>query len=61
MICKEEGRAKVADVVDHITPIKEGGEPLDPANLQSLCSMHHNQKSARENGDGESKSTRYQD
>ena len=48
--CKGDGIAKVADVVDHITPIKDGGEPLDPVNLQSLCNMHHNQKSATERG-----------
>ena len=37
-----------ANVVDHIKPIAEGGAELDVKNLQSLCTMHHNQKSARE-------------
>ena len=37
-----------ANVVDHIKPITEGGAELNVNNLQSLCTMHHNQKSARE-------------
>ncbi len=39
---------KGAGVVDHVKPINEGGAPLDPENLQTLCTMHHNQKSGRE-------------
>ena len=35
-------------VVDHIKPINQGGEPLDPDNLQTLCNRHHNIKSAKE-------------
>lgn len=34
--------------VDHITPISEGGHPFDPANLQTLCSDCHKEKTARE-------------
>jgi 5-methylcytosine-specific restriction protein A len=55
--CKGQGIATVVDVVDHITPIKEGGARLDASNLQSLCNMHHNQKSARERGRAGQKST----
>jgi len=37
----------LADTVDHVTPIKIGGDPFCPSNLQSLCTRHHNQKTAR--------------
>ena len=37
-----------AKVVDHITPIKAGGEPLNTNNFQSLCTTCHNRKSAHE-------------
>jgi len=30
-----------ATLVDHIVPINDGGEPLDPANLRSLCASCH--------------------
>jgi len=43
--CDEEGKTKLADVVDHILPIKKGGSRTDENNLQSLCHRHHNQKS----------------
>jgi 5-methylcytosine-specific restriction endonuclease McrA len=35
-------------VVDHIVPIKAGGDPLKESNLQSLCEKCHNKKSANE-------------
>lgn len=38
--------------VDHITPVSEGGHPFDPANLQTLCSDCHEDKTARENSTG---------
>lgn len=34
----------VAVLVDHIVPIKEGGEPLLAENLQSMCVACHNRK-----------------
>lgn len=34
---------------DHIKPLREGGERLDPANVQPLCSHHHKRKTALEN------------
>jgi 5-methylcytosine-specific restriction enzyme A len=34
--------------VDHVLAIVDGGARLDPANLQSLCSKHHDKKSGRE-------------
>lgn len=36
------------DVVDHITPIKDGGAPYDPSNTQSLCHACHNKKTGQE-------------
>ena len=47
--CLDEGHTKAADVVDHITPIKQGGEKLDESNLQSLCHKCHNRKTYYEN------------
>ena len=34
-----------AEIVDHIVPIRKGGEPLDDRNLQSLCWSCHSRKS----------------
>ena len=33
--------------VDHIVPVKDGGEFFDMANLQTLCREHHEQKSTK--------------
>ena len=46
--CQKEGITQAGQVVDHITPINEGGDPMAWSNLQTLCSTHHNQKSGRE-------------
>lgn len=46
--CKRLGITKRMYIVDHITPISEGGAKLDPANLQSLCNECHQRKRARE-------------
>jgi 5-methylcytosine-specific restriction protein A len=34
--------------VDHIVPIRDGGERLDPTNLRSLCKSCHSKKSSKE-------------
>ena len=47
-VCFKKGIVKRAAVVDHIIPIRMGGEPLDWDNLQSLCHKCHNKKSGRE-------------
>jgi 5-methylcytosine-specific restriction protein A len=42
VMCEVEGRIKVAEVTDHITPHR--GDPRlmwDEGNLQALCKMHH--------------------
>ena len=46
--CLEEGRANINNlIVDHIVEIIDGGEKLDPSNLQTLCLSHHNQQQMR--------------
>jgi len=46
--CKREGRLTPATVVDHVVPVKAGGDRLDVDNCQALCASHHAGKSARE-------------
>ena len=46
--CEKNGRTVPAKIVDHITPINQGGAALATNNLQSLCSICHNRKSASE-------------
>jgi 5-methylcytosine-specific restriction endonuclease McrA len=48
VMCKADGILNKANVVDHIIEIKDGGEPFDIKNTQSLCHLHHNKKSALE-------------
>ena len=48
VMCEENGRVTPASMVDHITPIKDGGATLDERNLQSLCDPCHNSKTAQE-------------
>ncbi len=36
------------NTIDHIIPISEGGEPLDLANLQTLCKQCHAIKTGKE-------------
>ena len=47
--CVKEDVVTPADVVDHITPIKQGGAELDESNLQGLCHKCHNKKTYYEN------------
>ena len=46
--CDSEGLLKGAEVVDHITPISQGGSEYALSNLQSLCKVCHDKKSRRE-------------
>lgn len=46
--CLKKGQAVRAVIVDHIRPIKQGGQPFAPSNLQSLCWSCHSRKSAEE-------------
>ncbi len=43
-MCKQAGRTTPAVLVDHITPINDGGAILDDRNLQSLCRSCHDDK-----------------
>lgn len=46
--CLEFGFYVEAKVVDHKTPINEGGAEYELSNLQSLCDSCHNSKSGKE-------------
>lgn len=47
--CDKNKETKTAQLVDHITPIKDDwGLRLTTSNLQSLCHRCHNVKTARE-------------
>lgn len=45
--CAREDRAVPATVVDHIKPLADGGEDHEK-NFQSLCTNHHDAKTAAE-------------
>jgi 5-methylcytosine-specific restriction protein A len=47
-MCEAEGRTTVASVVDHRTPLWEGGADDYETNGQSLCDPHHDAKTAEE-------------
>lgn len=36
---------------DHVLPCTDGGAPLDPANIQTLCLPCHREKTTKENAD----------
>lgn len=38
----------LAEDVDHVTPIEDGGEPWNEQNLQALCHACHSRKTARD-------------
>lgn len=42
--CDSRGHVKSGDLVDHIKPIRSGGDPTDELNLQTLCNQCHNKK-----------------
>ena len=46
--CKARGQVRQAALVDHLVPIKHGGEPLSFDNLQSLCTRCHAKKTAED-------------
>lgn len=57
--CAAQGLRTYATVVDHVRPFR-GDWPLfiDPANHQSLCKFHHDQKTAREQAEKRRKNGR---
>lgn len=49
--CSDEGQVTPATVVDHIVPHKGNMELFwNPKNHQPLCKMHHDRKTATEDG-----------
>lgn len=47
-MCAWPACVRLADVVDHVTPLAEGGERWAWHNLQSLCCPHHDEKTHAE-------------
>ena len=47
--CRKCGRAGRLEC-DHVTPLRDGGDPWDMANLQCLCRGCHIAKTRREGG-----------
>lgn len=45
-VCLRIGVRTIAAEVDHVTARRMGGAGFDPNNLQSLCRLHHSQKTA---------------
>jgi 5-methylcytosine-specific restriction protein A len=50
--CDANGIIESATVVDHIKPIRLGGDKLSEDNFQSLCESCHNKKSSNESRGG---------
>ena len=46
--CEEVGLITLAQMVDHINPVRLGGDFWDRDNLQPLCNSCHASKSAKE-------------
>lgn len=46
--CQRKGITRLADQVDHVIPLSEGGPDTDE-NKQGLCYFHHRAKVAAEN------------
>lgn len=46
--CLKEGISNPVDHTDHIVPVRDGGDPYDPDNMQSLCKSHHFEKTMQE-------------
>jgi 5-methylcytosine-specific restriction protein A len=46
--CERQNKTTLGTVVDHIIPIRIGGDKLSLDNLQTLCTSCHNSKSAKE-------------
>jgi len=46
--CARRGLVTAAELVDHITPIRDGGERLSRSNLQPLCRKCHGTKTGQD-------------
>jgi 5-methylcytosine-specific restriction endonuclease McrA len=47
-VCEDAGLITLAQMVDHIKPVRLGGDFYDVENLQPLCNSCHASKSAKE-------------
>jgi 5-methylcytosine-specific restriction enzyme A len=50
--CVKEGRTTSGELVDHIVPLRLGGDRLSRSNLQTLCRRCHAIKTAAETAPG---------
>jgi 5-methylcytosine-specific restriction endonuclease McrA len=50
-ICATEGCGRLAEEVDHITPLSQGGAEVARENLRGLCRDCHAKKSGQESID----------
>ncbi|MFA5385639.1 MAG: HNH endonuclease signature motif containing protein [Eubacteriales bacterium] len=51
VVCEKEGKITAGTVVDHIIPHRGNRELFwDVNNWQTLCTSHHSEKTAREDG-----------
>jgi len=48
--CASAGLTTLGRVLDHVTPVEQGGGFYDVSNLQELCDQCHNRKRQRERG-----------
>ena len=46
--CEDKGLIKAGECIDHIIPIRLGGDKLNTDNLQTLCNSCHAIKSGKE-------------
>ena len=51
-MCAEIGKATLASVADHVTPIAAGGDPWSLDNLQPLCAPCHDGAKAEQESTG---------
>ena len=45
--CLKEGFVAMADTIDHVTPLAEGGAPHDPNNRRPMCGRHNFSRGAK--------------
>lgn len=56
--CWDEGTETVADVVDHIVELSDGGAAFELSNLEPLCNQCHNTKTANAKRERDRKSNK---
>lgn len=56
---KRYGRPVASEVVDHVLPVRQGGEMWDVNNLQGACKACHDHKTSQERALYETASTSY--